>query len=132
MFLQANPRVGWASPNPPYEGDASMGEPMPAAFFVVRATVADPAKRAAFDVWYSKEHLPDAAKSFSVANAWRFWSLADPSLHQATYQFADEAALDRAMNSADMKRLVADFNRDWPDVTRTRETFVLAEEFAAG
>ena len=64
--------------------------------------------------------------------AWRFWSLADPSLHQATYQFVDEAALDRAMNSTDMKRLVADFNRDWPDVTRTRETFVLAEEFAAG
>ena len=28
-----------------------------------------------------------------------------------------------------MKRLIADFNRDWPDVTRTRETFVLAEEF---
>jgi len=25
---------------------------------------------------------------------------------------------------------VADFNRDWPDVTRTREVFVLAEEFA--
>jgi hypothetical protein len=105
---------------------------MPAAFFVVRATVADPAKRAAFDAWYSKEHLPDAAKSFGVTKAWRFWSLVDPSLHQATYQFPDEAALDRAINGADMKRLVADFNRDWPDVTRTRETFVLAEEFGAG
>jgi hypothetical protein len=105
---------------------------MPAVFFVVRATVADPAERAAFDVWYSKEHLPDAAKSFGVIKAWRFWSLADPSLHQATYQFADEAALDSAINGADMKRLVADFNRDWPDVTRTRETFVLAEEFGAG
>jgi hypothetical protein len=104
---------------------------MPAAYFVVRATVADPAKRAAFDAWYSGEHLPDAAKSFGVTKAWRFWSLADPSLHQATYQFADEAALERAMTSADMKRLVADFKRDWPDVTRTRETFVLAEEFAA-
>jgi hypothetical protein len=104
---------------------------MPAVFFVVRATVADPAKRAAFDVWYGKEHLPDAMKSFGVTKAWRFWSLADPSLHQATYQFADEAALDRAINGADMKRLVADFNRDWPDVTRTRETFVLAEEFGA-
>ena len=69
---------------------------MPAAFFVVRATVPDPAKRAAFDVWYSREHLPDAAKSFGVVKAWRFWSLADPSLHQATYQFPDEAALDRA------------------------------------
>jgi hypothetical protein len=30
-----------------------------------------------------------------------------------------------------LKRLVADFNRDWPDVTRTRETFMLAQEFAS-
>jgi len=104
---------------------------MSAAFFVVRATVKDPAKRKAFDTWYQNEHLPDAAKSFGVVKAWRFWSLTDPSLHQATYQFADEAALDRAMKGDDLKRLVADFNRDWPDVTRTRETFVLAEEFAA-
>jgi hypothetical protein len=52
-------------------------------------------------------------------------------VHQATYQFDDDAALDRAMTCEDMKRLIADFNRDWPDVTRTRETFVLAEEFGA-
>jgi len=26
---------------------------------------------------------------------------------------------------------VADFNRDWPDITRTRELLVLAEEFVA-
>ena len=104
---------------------------MPAAYFVVRAKVADPAKRKAFDKWYQTEHMPDAAKSFGVTKAWRFWSLADPSIHQATYQFDDEASLDRAMKSEDMKRLVADFNRDWPDVTRTRETFVLAQEFAA-
>jgi hypothetical protein len=104
---------------------------MPKAYFVVRATVADAAKRKAFDAWYRKEHLPDASKSFGVIRAWRFWSLADPSLHQATYEFADQASLDRAMKGEDLKRLVADFNRDWPDVTRTRETFVLAEEFAA-
>jgi hypothetical protein len=30
-----------------------------------------------------------------------------------------------------LKRLVADFNRDWPDVTRTREVLVLAEEYGA-
>ena len=104
---------------------------MPKHCFVVRAIVADPAKRAAFDTWYSREHLPDAVKSFGAEKAWRAWGVSDPSLHQATYQFTDEAALDRAMNGADMKRLVADFNRDWPDVTRTRETFVLAEEFRA-
>jgi len=103
---------------------------MSAAYFVVRATVSDPAKRQAFDKWYQMEHLPDAVRSFGVTRAWRFWSLTDPAIHQATYQFADQASLDRAMKGEDMKRLVADFNRDWPDVSRTRETFVLAEEFA--
>jgi hypothetical protein len=33
---------------------------MPKALFIVRATVADASKRAAFDTWYSREHLPDA------------------------------------------------------------------------
>jgi hypothetical protein len=100
-------------------------------YFVVRATVTDPAKRKAFDTWYQKEHLPDATKSWGVKRAWRLWSTTDPSLHQATYEFADEASLDRAMKGEDLKRLVADFNRDWPDVTRTRETFMLAQEFAS-
>jgi hypothetical protein len=105
---------------------------MPHAYFVVRATVADSAKRADFDRWYSKEHLPDACKAFGANKAWRFWGVSDPSLHQAMYEFADQAALDRAMNGEDLKRLVADFNRDWPDIARTRELLVLAEEFEAG
>jgi hypothetical protein len=29
-----------------------------------------------------------------------------------------------------LRRLVDDFNRDWPDIKRTRETFVLAQEFS--
>lgn len=102
---------------------------MPKAYFVVRATVTDPAKRKAFDKWYAAEHLPDAAKSFGIKKAWRCWSLSDPSLHEATYEFDDEASLERAVDGAELKRLIVDFNRDWPDVTRTRETFVLAEEF---
>lgn len=103
---------------------------MPAAFFVVRSTVADAAKRAAFDKWYQNELLPDAVKSFRVNKAWRFWSLTDPAVHQATYQFDDEAALDRAMNE-EVPRLIDKFVRDWPDVPRVREAFVIAQEFAA-
>jgi hypothetical protein len=102
---------------------------MPLAYFVVRATVADPAKRAAFDEWYSREHLPDAAKAFGVNKAWRFWSLTDPSLHQAMYEFSDQAALDRAMSGDALKALVAEFDRCWPEVKRTREILVLAEAF---
>ena len=104
---------------------------MPAAFFVVRATVSDPAKREAFSIWYSREHLPDAIKSFGAIKASRYWSATDPSVHQAMYQFADKTALDRAIEGPELKRLVADFNRDWPEVTRTREVLVLAEELAA-
>ena len=101
---------------------------MAKAFFVVRATVADASRRAAFDTWYSREHLPDALKSFGAEKAWRYWSLTDPALHHAMYQFADEAALDRATKGENINRLVADFIRDWPEVTRTREVLVLAEE----
>ncbi len=102
---------------------------MPKALFVVRATVADASKRAEFDAWYSREHLPDAVKSFGAEKAWRYWSLSDPALHHAMYQFADEAALDRATKGEHMIRLIADFNRAWPEVTRTRELLMLAEEF---
>jgi hypothetical protein len=104
---------------------------MPSALFIVRATVTDAGKRAAFDRWYEKEHLPDAVKSFGAKKAWRYWSATDPSLHLAMYQFDDQASLGRATTGDDMKRLIADFNRDWPDVTRTRETLLLAQEWTA-
>ncbi|KYK45304.1 hypothetical protein A1D31_35290 [Bradyrhizobium liaoningense] len=103
---------------------------MRAAFFVVRATVPDASKRAAFDRWYETEHLSDAVKAFGVSKAWRFWSLDDPSLHQAMYQFDDEAKLNAMLKGDALQKLVADFNRDWPDVKRARETLVLAQEFA--
>ena len=101
-------------------------------FLTVRATVTDAAKRKAFDAWYSKEHLPDAAKTFGASKAWRYWSVSDPSQHLATYQFADLATLERAMGDAEMKRLVADFDRDWPGIPRTREITELAEEWGRG
>jgi hypothetical protein len=104
---------------------------MPLAYFVVRATVADSARRKAFDEWYRSEHLPDAAKAFGVKKARRFWSLSDPSLHVAMYEFADQAALDRAMGGDALKTRVADFDRCWPEVTRMREMLVVAEEFGA-
>lgn len=104
---------------------------MPVHFFTVRATVSDPAKRGAFDDWYRREHLPQAVAAFGAEKAWRFWSVTDPSVHQATYQFADRASLDRAINGDGMKALVAEFDCCWGDVTRTREIVVLAEEFGS-
>src|SRR5712691_9373000 len=102
-----------------------IGGPMPKCFLVVRATVSDPTQRAAFDRWYRDEHLPQAMAVFGAEKGFRFWSETDPAVHQATYQFADRAALDRAVNSAGMKTLVAEFDRGFPGVSRSREIFRL-------
>ena len=104
---------------------------MPAAIFVVRATVPDAAKRAAFDQWYREVHVPDAIMSFGARKAWRFRSLTDPAVHHAMYECDDVAALERAVGGAEMPRLIADVNRDWPEVTRTRETQAVAGTFPA-
>jgi hypothetical protein len=78
-----------------------------------------------------REHLPDAAISFGAQKAWRFWSVSDPSGHQAMFEFADRLALDRATTGEHGRRLVADFDRDWPDVKRSREILALAEEWSS-
>jgi hypothetical protein len=97
-------------------------------FFLVRATVTDPAKRAAFDAWYETEHVPDAVMAFGAQKAWRYWSESDPAVHIAQYQFADRAALDYGTRPEVMARLVADFDKNWPGVPRTREIWSLAQE----
>ncbi len=101
---------------------------MPKCLFIVRATVADAAKRAAFDAWYKDEHLPDAAKSFRAEKAWRCWSDTDPAVHVAFYQFADRAALDRGTAPDVIKRLVADFDQAWSGVPRSREIMTVMQE----
>ncbi len=101
---------------------------MPKTILTVRAIITDPAKRAAFDDWYRREHLPQAMVAFRAEKGWRFWSATDPSAHQAMYRFADRAAVDRALASDGFKTLVADFDRDWPGIPRTREVLTLAEE----
>jgi hypothetical protein len=100
-------------------------------FFLVRATVADPAKRAAFDKWYETEHVPDAVKAFGAQKAWRYWSESDPAVHIAQYQFADRAALDHGTRAEVLARLVADFDKHWPGVPRAREIWSLAQESVA-
>lgn len=94
---------------------------MAKGLFMVRAQIADAADRAAFDRWYETEHLPDAQRAFAAERAWRCWSRLDPKVHYAFYLFASPDAVQSAVDSEAMRRLIADFNRDWPNVTRTRE-----------
>ncbi len=103
------------------------------AFFVVRAVVADPADRAAFDRWYNDEHLPEAVKAFNARGAWRGWSTQDPSAHTAFYRFDSVAAARAIGDSGAIKALIAEFDRRWGTrVTRTRDIVDVAGEIDAG
>ena len=101
------------------------------ALLVVRAVVADEALREKFDRWYANDHMPWALKAFRADKAWRCWSASDPSVHYAAYRFPDMDALNERMSSDDMRALVADFDRSFPTVTRTREYLNLVDEAAA-
>ena len=98
------------------------------AFLIVRAEV-DPSVRDAFDAWYRDEHLPDAVEVFSAVGAWRGWSDVDDTVHMAFYEFANLADVNRAMASDALKRLIAEFDRNWQGrVTRTREVVESIQE----
>lgn len=102
---------------------------MAGAWFVVRAVVADPGDRAAFDAWYRNEHLPDAMNAFAVEVAWRGWSVSDPAVHYAHYRFDSVDRLDSVTTGPALAALVAEFDRCWNGrVTRTREVVAVADE----
>jgi hypothetical protein len=102
------------------------------ALFFVRAEVADPGERDAFDRWYEHEQLPQAAAAFQVVRAWRGWSEVDPAIHYAFYELADLTAAQAILNSEDLKGLIAEFDRVWGTrVTRTREVVVTRQLISA-
>jgi hypothetical protein len=99
------------------------------AFLVVRAVVADPADRAAFDHWYRTEHLPDALKAFSAVAAMRGWSTVDPSVHTAFYRFNALEDVQAISLGPAMHALIAEFDRVWGSrVSRTRDILQTADE----
>jgi len=95
-----------------------------AAWFIVRARVEDALLKDAFNRWYQDEHLPDALKAFGARRAWRGWSTADPSVHQAFYEFDDLARAQTIQRSDALRGLIAEFDRVWGNkVTRSRDFF---------
>jgi hypothetical protein len=102
------------------------------AHLIVRAKLANLADRRAFDDWYRTEHLPDAVKGFKAVRGWRSWSRTNPLVHFAVYEFSTLDEAEAALDSPALVELSAEFDRVWgpPRVTRTREIFETAGEFA--
>ena len=98
------------------------------SYLLVRATVADAEERRKFDHWYETDHLPLAKQKFQAEHAWRFWSRSEPTVHYALYEFRSSEHLRERTKSEDLKILIADFDRNWPNVQRTREFIDLVQD----
>lgn len=96
------------------------------AYFLVRSQVNE-ADRVEFNYWYGTVHLPLAIEKLQAEKGWRFWSRSDPSVHYALYQFSDVETLRRRIESPDFTLLVADFDKVWPQVPRTRDLIELTQ-----
>lgn len=98
------------------------------AYFSVRAEIADPADKEAFDRWYRDEHLPLAMETFQPKRAWRAWSEVNPGVHYVFFEF-DDVAKPRALPGSDgMKRMAQHFDAAWGNrVTRTREVLEVVQ-----
>jgi hypothetical protein len=103
---------------------------MPKTLLAVRAEVPE-AERARFDHWYETDHLPWALREFGARRAWRYWSLSDPSVHVAFYEFDSVEAAKAATAPEKIKPLVADFDRVWGErVPRRRAILEMVQELA--
>ena len=95
------------------------------ALIIVRATVPE-TDRAAFDVWYRDEHLPDATTAFGATRSWRGWSRQDPAIHCAYYEFPSVEAAEAVKDKPAFAEMVAEFDRNWENrVTRVREVIAI-------
>ncbi|MGM0583993.1 MAG: hypothetical protein ACQEUZ_05025 [Pseudomonadota bacterium] len=96
------------------------------ALLIVRAEV--PAvDREAFDNWYETEHLPEAYAAFACNAARRGWVEGEPPHHLAFYEFDSAGAAETAVASDAMKTLIADFDRAFPHIRRSREIVDIAQ-----
>lgn len=95
----------------------------------VRAVVADPADRPAFDKWYAEDHAMTAYRQFAPIRFWRCWSDADPAVHYVYYEFDSVARITEVAESAEFAALVADFTNTWGEkVSRSRDIVTIVHE----
>lgn len=103
----------------------------PDVLLIVRSEVPEDV-REDFDHWYGSDHVILATRILGASRNWRFWSVTDPSIHYAFYQFESaQAALD-AQASPGNKDLIAEYDGRWQGrIHRSREIVTAATRYDA-
>ena len=71
---------------------------------------------------YETEHVVDALNGFCAINASRGWSVGNPYVHSAFYEFTNWSDAKVVLRSDALEKLIKEFDRRWKgEITRTRE-----------
>jgi hypothetical protein len=102
--------------------DAPMATPHTTGILCVTSTLSDLSAADAFQEWYDTEHIPDVRKALvGVRRVQRWRSLTEEGIYTAVYEFETEQQVLDALGSAEIKELIAEFDRRWGAVVvRTR------------
>jgi antibiotic biosynthesis monooxygenase (ABM) superfamily enzyme len=98
---------------------------MATVLFVVKATIA-PEQEAAFNRWYSEEHVPQVLQFPGLVSARRYRALEgeDKFRYMAVYEVKDEATYRRLIESDHMKLLRKEYDAHFAASERARSAYV--------
>lgn len=102
---------------------------MATVLFCVRATIAAD-REEEFNRWYNEEHCPQFLRFNGAVSARRYRAIMGEEKYQymAVYEVKDEATFQRFQESDHLKELMADYNRNFGDVS-DRERFAYVQVF---
>ena len=102
---------------------------MATVLFCVRATIA-PEREDEFNRWYDEEHCPQFLRFNGAVSARRYRAIMgeEEFRYMAVYELKDEATLERFLGSEDFRALLAEYDRNFGDVSE-RQRFAYVQVF---
>jgi len=91
---------------------------MAVGLFVVRATITKD-REAAFNLWYNQEHLPQVLRYNGAVSGRRYRRLSGDEKYEymAVYEFASEEVLQTFLQSAALRDLRAEYDKNFGAVS---------------
>ena len=99
---------------------------MATVLFVVKASIT-PEQEEAFNRWYNEEHCPQLLEFEGALSARRYRAILgeDAYRYMAVYEFANEAAFQRFLESGHLEQLKQDYDAHFGGVSeRARSAYV--------
>jgi hypothetical protein len=98
-------------------------------YLQVVATLDSSVDRDDFEQWYDVVHVPQVISNLGAKTARRMWSLEQPTVHYAFYEFESTEFLITQLSSPEMLNLIREFDARWGDSVKRERTAMRGAAF---